>query len=121
VIRRGFLKAVAAIGSAGFAIPAVSAEDTTDALEKDGYRTLLLFRVDPHSGLSTASSALHALLISRLEGEYEEYRKNPRRYLVVRLPGELSTENDVWELRKYEDEDDFPRRVGFPRVNKGLA
>jgi hypothetical protein len=112
---------VAAIGAAGFAIPEVSAEEATEALKGDGYRTVLLFRVKPHSGLNVTASAAHALQLSGLSGEYEEFRKNAGLYLVSRLPGELSTENDVWELRKYEHNDDFPRRVGFPRVNKGIA
>ncbi len=122
MIRRGFLKAVAAVGAAGFAIPEVSAEEAADGLKRDGYRTVLLFRVREGSGLSVVASAAHALQLSGIEADYEEFRKNAGLYLVSRLPGELSTEaEDVWELRKYEHNADFPRRVGFPRVNKGLA
>lgn len=122
MIRRGFLKAVAAVGVAGFAIPEISAEEATEALKRDGYRTVILFRVCEGSGLSVAASAAHALQVSGIKAEYEEFRKNAGLYMVSRLPGELSTEaEDLWELRKYEHNADFPIRVGFPRVNKGLA
>ena len=121
MIRRGFLKAVAALGAAGFAIPDVSAEEATDALKRDGYRTVLLFRVDPESRLGVVGSATHALLMSGLKGEYEEFHRKAKLYVATRLPGELSADDSLWELRKYEHEDDHPHRVGFPRVNKGLA
>lgn len=121
MIRRGFLKAVAAVGAAGFAIPEVSAEEATDELKRDGYRTILLFRVRRGSGLSPGATADHVLQVSGMKAEYEEFRKDAGLYLVSRLPGELTHGEDVWELRKYEHNDGFPRRVGFPRVNKGLA